>query len=155
MKNCVSLDLSTSLNSEVLGFQLVKSEFKVKCWKVTKKCFEHSSTVELDEAVTGCRIRTHNHQLSVELRQLILSSESLLMRVDPDTLLESWKLYKSRKEIPLSLTDCTSAILAKKRGDNRRLYLRQRHWNTRIPYHSIIVDPQGGSDTLSRRHALE
>ena len=77
----------------------------------------YTSDYVLDEAVTGCRIRTRNHQLSVELGQLILSSESLLMlRVDPDTLLESWELHKSRKEIPLSLTDCTSAILAKKQG---------------------------------------
>lgn len=71
----------------------------------------------LDEAVTGCRQRTRNHGLSVELGDLILSSESLLMlRIEPETLVEAWELYKSRKEIPLSLTDCTSAILARKQG---------------------------------------
>ncbi len=77
----------------------------------------YTSDYILDEAVTGCRIRTHNHALSLELGNLILSSESLLMlRVDSETLAEAWELYKSRKEIPLSLTDCTSAILAKKQG---------------------------------------
>jgi predicted nucleic acid-binding protein len=77
----------------------------------------YTSDYILDEAVTGCRRRTRNHGLSVELGDLILSSESLLMlRVDPETLAEAWELYKSRKEIPLSLTDCTTAILAKKQG---------------------------------------
>ncbi len=77
----------------------------------------YTSDYILDEAVTGCRQRTRNHQLSVELGTLILSSESLLMlRVDEETLAEAWALYKSRREIPLSLTDCTSAILARKQG---------------------------------------
>ena len=77
----------------------------------------YTSDYILDEAVTGCRQRTRNHGLSVELGTLILSSESLLMlRVDEDTLLEAWELFKSRREIPLSLTDCTSAILARKHG---------------------------------------
>lgn len=77
----------------------------------------YTSDYILDEAVTGCRIRTRNHRLSVELGNLILSSESLIMlTIDPETLREAWELYKSRKEIPLSLTDCTSAILAKKQG---------------------------------------
>ena len=76
----------------------------------------YTSDYILDEAVTACRQRTRNHGLSVELGTLILSSESLLMlRVDEDTLLEAWEL-KSRREIPLSLTDCTSAILARKHG---------------------------------------
>jgi len=77
----------------------------------------YTSDYVLDEAVTGCRQRTRNHGLSVELGTLILSSESLLrLRVDEDTLLEAWELFKSRREIPLSLTDCTSAILARKNG---------------------------------------
>lgn len=77
----------------------------------------YTSDYVLDEAVTGCRQRTRNHNLSVELGNLILLSESLLMlRVEPETLLEAWELYKSRREIQLSLTDCTSAILARKQG---------------------------------------
>jgi len=77
----------------------------------------YTSDYVLDEAVTGCRQRTRNHGLSVELGTLILSSESLLrLRVDEDTLLEAWELFKSRREIALSLTDCTSAILARKNG---------------------------------------
>lgn len=77
----------------------------------------YTSDYVLDEAVTGCRQRTRNHGLSVELGNLILSSESLLLlRVEPQILIEAWELYKSRKEIPLSLTDCASAILARKQG---------------------------------------
>ena len=77
----------------------------------------YTSDYVLDEGVTGCRQRTRNHVLSVELGTLILSSESLLrLRVDEETLLEAWELFKSRREIPLSLTDCTSAILARKHG---------------------------------------
>ena len=77
----------------------------------------YTSDYVFDEAVTGRRRRTRNHGLSVELGNLILASESLLMlRVDSETLSEAWELYKSRKEIPLSLTDCTSAILARKEG---------------------------------------
>jgi len=77
----------------------------------------YTSDYVLDEAVTGCRRRTRNHGLSVELGTLILSSESMLrLRVDEDTLLEAWELFKSRREIPLSLTDCTCAILARKNG---------------------------------------
>lgn len=71
----------------------------------------------LDEAVTGCRRRTHSHKLSVELGNAILSSESLLMlRTNENVLEESWQLYKSRREVELSLTDCTIAILARKQG---------------------------------------
>ncbi len=29
---------------------------------------------------------------------------------------ESWELYKNRSEVPLSFTDCTTAVLAKKHG---------------------------------------
>ncbi|TMI09124.1 type II toxin-antitoxin system VapC family toxin [Candidatus Bathyarchaeota archaeon] len=77
----------------------------------------YTSDYVLDEAVTGCRRRTRNHELSVALGTLILSSESMLiLRVDENTFLEAWELYKSRREIPLSLTDCTSAILARKQG---------------------------------------
>src|SRR5205807_8940199 len=75
----------------------------------------YTSDYVLDEAVTGCRRRTRNHELTVVLGTLILSSESMLiLRVDENTFLEAWELYKSRREIPLSLTDCTSAILARK-----------------------------------------
>jgi predicted nucleic acid-binding protein len=77
----------------------------------------YSSDYVLDEAVTGCRQCTHSHKLSVELGTAILTSESLLMlRVSENILQESWDLYKSRREIDLSLTDCTSAILARKQG---------------------------------------
>lgn len=57
------------------------------------------------------------HKLSARLGTIILSSESLLMlRISEIILPESWGPYKSRKEIDLSLTDCTSAILARKQG---------------------------------------
>jgi predicted nucleic acid-binding protein len=76
-----------------------------------------SSDYVLEEAVTGCRQRTRNHGLSVELGTLILSSESLLLlRVDENSLLEGWEPFKSRREVPLSLTDRTSAILTRKQG---------------------------------------
>jgi predicted nucleic acid-binding protein len=39
-----------------------------------------------------------------------------MLRVSENILQESWDLYKSRREIDLSLTDCTSAILARKQG---------------------------------------
>ena len=43
-------------------------------------------------------------------------TENASREVDENTFLEAWELYKSRREIPLSLTDCTSAILARKQG---------------------------------------
>ena len=71
----------------------------------------------LDEAVTGCRQRTHSHKLSVELGEIILSSESIvLLKVDGDVLDEAWEFYKNRSEMALSLTDCTTAVLARKHG---------------------------------------
>jgi predicted nucleic acid-binding protein len=71
----------------------------------------------LGEAVTGCRQRTRNHKLSVELGTAILSSESIvLLKVDDEVLGEAWELYKARREVALSFTDCTTAVLAKRHG---------------------------------------
>ena len=77
----------------------------------------YTSDYILDEAVTGCRQRTRNHKLSVELGTAILSSESIVfLKVDGQVLEEAWELYKTRSEVALSLTDCTTAILAKGHG---------------------------------------
>ncbi len=77
----------------------------------------YTSDYILDEAVTGCRRRTGSHKLAVELGTMIFSSESVaLLKVDAEVLGESWELFKQRREIPLSLTDCTSAVLAGRHG---------------------------------------
>lgn len=77
----------------------------------------YTSDYILDEAVTGCRRRTGSHKLAVELGTMIFSSESVaLLKVDIETLEKSWELFKQRREIPLSLTDCTSAVLARQHG---------------------------------------
>lgn len=77
----------------------------------------YTSDYVFDEAVTGCRRRTRNQKLSVELGTMILSSESIVMeRVNEEVLAEAWELYKSRRELELSITDCTSAVLARKLG---------------------------------------
>ncbi len=48
---------------------------------------------------------------------MIFASESFaLLKVDAEVLTESWELFKQRREIPLSLTDCTSAVLARRHG---------------------------------------
>lgn len=48
---------------------------------------------------------------------MIFSSESIaLLKVDASVLDDSWSLFKQRREISLSLTDCTTAVLAKKHG---------------------------------------
>ncbi len=77
----------------------------------------YTSDYILDEAVTGCRRRTGSHKLAVELGTMIFSSESVaLLKVDAEVLAGSWELFKQRKEVPLSLTDCTSAVLARRHG---------------------------------------
>ncbi len=77
----------------------------------------YTSDYVLDEAVTGCRRRTGSHKLAVELGTMIFSSESIaLLKVDADVLGESWNLFRQRREISLSFTDCTSAVLARQRG---------------------------------------
>ncbi len=77
----------------------------------------YTSDYILDEAVTGCRRRTGSHKLAVELGTMIFASESFaLLKVDAEVLTESWELFKQRREIPLSLTDCTSAVLARRHG---------------------------------------
>jgi len=77
----------------------------------------YTSDYVLDEAVTACRRRTRSHELSANLGDAILSSKSIVMlRVDEKTLEESWKLYKERDDVSLSLTDATNAILARTHG---------------------------------------
>ncbi len=77
----------------------------------------YTSDYILDEAVTTCRRRTKSHDLSVQLGTDIIASKSIVMlRVDEKTLEESWKLYKERSDLNLSLTDATCAILARTHG---------------------------------------
>lgn len=77
----------------------------------------YTSDYILDEAVTTCRRRTKSHELSVRLGNDIVSSRSIvLLRVEEKTLEESWKLYKDRKDLNLSFTDATCAILARTHG---------------------------------------
>ena len=77
----------------------------------------YTSDYVLDEAITGCRQRTHSHKPSVELGTAIFSSESIvLLKVDDLTVSEAWELYRERGEVELSFTDCTSAVLARKHG---------------------------------------
>ena len=77
----------------------------------------YTSDYVLDEAVTLCRRRTRSHKVSVELGEAILSSKSIvLLKVDGEVLEEAWEFYKNRSEIALSLTDCTTAVLAGKHG---------------------------------------
>lgn len=77
----------------------------------------YTSDYVLDEAVTGCRQRTRSHKHSVELGTAILSSESIvLLKVDDQVLEEAWELYRTRSEVDLSLTDATTAVLARRQG---------------------------------------
>ncbi len=77
----------------------------------------YTSDFVLDEAVTGCRNRTGNHKLAVDLGSMIFSSESIvLLKVDAEVLGDSWELFKQRREITLSFTDCTTAVLARRHG---------------------------------------
>ncbi len=77
----------------------------------------YTSDYVLDEAVTGCRYRSGSHRLAVELGTMIFTSESVaLLKVDAEVLDESWGLFKQRREIPLSFTDCTTAVLARHHG---------------------------------------
>ncbi len=77
----------------------------------------YTSDYVLDEAITGCRQRTHSHKATVELGTAIFSSESIvLLKVNEETISEAWKLYRERGEVELSFTDCTTAILAWKHG---------------------------------------
>jgi predicted nucleic acid-binding protein len=71
----------------------------------------------VDEAVTTCRMRTRSHKAAVELGEAILTSKSIVvLKVDENVFREAWKLFKDFKELELSLTDCTSIILARKHG---------------------------------------
>ena len=64
-----------------------------------------------------CRSQTKNHKLAVELGTDILDSKTIvLLKVDGDSLKESWQLYKQRPEINLSFTDCSIAVLARNHG---------------------------------------
>jgi len=77
----------------------------------------YTSDYILDEAVTTCRRRTRNHELSVQLGNDLLSSKSIVMlRVDEKTRDDAWKLYKDRNDLNLSFTDATCAILARTHG---------------------------------------
>ncbi len=77
----------------------------------------YTSDYVLDEAVTGCRKRTDSHKLAVELGTMIFSSESIaLLKVDAEVLGEAWELFKQRREIPFSFTDCTTAVFARRHG---------------------------------------
>ncbi len=77
----------------------------------------YTSDYVLDESVTGCRQRTRNHKLSVELGTAILSSESItLLKADDEALEQAWELYKARSQVALSFTDCTTAVLARRHG---------------------------------------
>ncbi len=59
----------------------------------------------------------NSHKLAVELGTMIFSSESIaLLKVDAEVLGESWELFKQRREIHLSFTDCTTAVLARHHG---------------------------------------
>lgn len=77
----------------------------------------YTSDYILDEAVTTCRRRTKSHELSVRLGTDILGSKSIVMlRVDEKTLEESWRLFKERNDLNLSLTDATCVVLARTHG---------------------------------------
>jgi predicted nucleic acid-binding protein len=77
----------------------------------------YTSDYVLDEAITTCRRRTGSHELSVRLGMDILSSKSIVMlRVDENTIQESWELYRQRDDVKLSFTDATCVILAKAHG---------------------------------------
>ncbi len=77
----------------------------------------YTSDYVLDEAITGCRQRTRSHKQSLELGTAVFSSESIvLLKVDDEIIEEAWQLYGERREIELSFTDCTTAVLARKRG---------------------------------------
>ncbi len=77
----------------------------------------YTSDYILDEAVTTCRHRTKSHELSVQLGNDLLSSKSIVMlEVDERARDEAWRLYKDRRDLNLSFTDATCAILARKHG---------------------------------------
>lgn len=71
----------------------------------------------IDEAVTACRARTRSLKLAVELGDAILQSKSIItLNISKEIFMESWELFKLYRDIPLSFTDCTTAILAKRTG---------------------------------------
>jgi predicted nucleic acid-binding protein len=77
----------------------------------------YTSDYVIDESLTLCRSRTHSHAYAVDLGQAILQSKSIvLIRVEERIFSRAWELFKERKEVELSFTDCTSAILARAHG---------------------------------------
>lgn len=90
---------------------------------ITKKIFEDianqrtyskliTSDYIIDEAITTCRVRTKRHDLSVELGEAILKSESILiLKINDQIFIAAWNLYKKYKDLDLSFTDCTNVIL--------------------------------------------
>ena len=81
---------------------------------VTEKKYSRLITSDyvIDEAVTTCRVRTKRHDLSVELGEAILKSESILtLKINDQIFTVAWDLYKKYKDIDLSFTDCTNVVL--------------------------------------------
>lgn len=98
----------------------------------------YTSDYVLDEAITNCRVRTRNHRLSVQLGSDILSSKTIVMlRVDQDTLTQSWELYKRRGEIELSFTDCTIATLAQRQGIDSIYTYDEKHFGA-LGFHPLV-----------------
>ncbi|TMI67590.1 type II toxin-antitoxin system VapC family toxin [Candidatus Bathyarchaeota archaeon] len=77
----------------------------------------YTSDYIIDESITVCRSRTHSHAQAIDLGEAILHSKSIvLLKVEERIFSRAWELFKERKEVELSFTDCTSATLAKTNG---------------------------------------
>jgi predicted nucleic acid-binding protein len=77
----------------------------------------YTSDYVLDESLTLCRSQTRDHKLAVELGTNILQSKTItLLKIDQDSLMRSWDLFKQRSEVELSFTDCSTAVLARAHG---------------------------------------
>ena len=73
-----------------------------------------TSTDVLDEAVTYLRRRA-GHAAAIEVGEALRNGESAaLLTVDDEVRSDAWKLFRRYRDVPLSLTDCTSVALMRR-----------------------------------------
>ena len=73
-----------------------------------------TSTDVLDEAVTYLR-RTAGHAAAIEVGEALRDGESAaLLTVDDDVRSDAWALFRRYRNVPLSLTDCTSIAIMRR-----------------------------------------
>ena len=78
-----------------------------------------TSDYVIDEVVTTIFARTGSFELTKKYGQTLIESRLIdRLRVDEETLNQSWEFFKRMGEIGLSFTDSTSAVLMKKKEIN-------------------------------------